>query len=129
MLPAFQLPARLALFSKPASFAFLTKAIVPALAHSFNQPIAARRMTSTNGDGDGDKNLDEWKTRVPYRIHDNENFDVKYEASCHCGRVKYQLSRDKPLDAKYCHCSTCQRLHGQHSSPSSLTSSARIPTW
>jgi hypothetical protein len=22
------------------------------------------------------------------------------------------LSREKPLAAKYCHCTTCQRLHG-----------------
>ncbi|MCJ1246851.1 hypothetical protein MMC30_004060 [Trapelia coarctata] len=70
-------------------------------------------MSTTKGNGDGDKNIDEWKTRVPYRIHEkNEDFEAIYEASCHCGRVRYQLSKDRPLDAKYCHCSTCQRLHG-----------------
>ena len=57
--------------------------------------------------------LDEWKTRAPYKVHENDpNFKVRYEAACHCGRVKYQLSREKPLDAKYCHCTTCQKLHG-----------------
>lgn len=56
---------------------------------------------------------DEWKHREPYRIHDPaENFEVKWEGECHCGRVQYQLSREKPLAAKYCHCTTCQRLHG-----------------
>lgn len=58
---------------------------------------------------------DEWKHREPYRVHDNdtdEKFDVKWEGSCHCGKVTYQLSRDKPLAAKYCHCTTCQKLHG-----------------
>ncbi|KAJ9627405.1 hypothetical protein H2204_009816 [Knufia peltigerae] len=56
---------------------------------------------------------DQWKHREPYRVHDNaEDFEVKWEGSCHCGRVTYQLSRDKPLAAKYCHCTTCQRLHG-----------------
>lgn len=56
---------------------------------------------------------DEWKTRAPYSIHKNDDsFKVRYEAGCHCGRVTYQLSREKPLDAKYCHCTTCQTLHG-----------------
>lgn len=59
------------------------------------------------------KEKDQWKHREPYRIHqDDDEFDVKWEAQCHCGKVQYQLSRDKPLAAKYCHCTTCQRLHG-----------------
>ncbi|KAI9707709.1 MAG: hypothetical protein M1836_000671 [Candelina mexicana] len=62
---------------------------------------------------DGVSGLDEWKHRAPYAIHsDAKDFKVRYEGGCHCGRVKYQLSREKPLDAKYCHCKTCQRLHG-----------------
>lgn len=57
--------------------------------------------------------LDEWKTRAPYAIHKNDDeFNARYEGSCHCGRVQYQLNRDKPLNAKYCHCTTCQTLHG-----------------
>ncbi|MCJ1297735.1 hypothetical protein MMC08_000523 [Hypocenomyce scalaris] len=56
--------------------------------------------------------LDDWKYRAPYKIHENsEDFKVRYEGGCHCGRVTYQLSREKPLDAKYCHCTTCQVLH------------------
>ena len=56
---------------------------------------------------------DQWKHREPYRIHeDDEKFPVKWKGSCHCGNVKYQLSREKPLASKYCHCTTCQRLHG-----------------
>lgn len=62
--------------------------------------------TSTTG-------INEWKKRAPYRIHDpNEHFKVRYEASCHCGKVKYQLSREEPLDSKLCHCTTCQTQHG-----------------
>ncbi|KIW93339.1 uncharacterized protein Z519_05944 [Cladophialophora bantiana CBS 173.52] len=60
-----------------------------------------------------DRPEDEWKHREPYRIHsNNEEFPVQWEGHCHCGKVTYQLSRDKPLAAKYCHCTTCQRLHG-----------------
>ncbi len=57
---------------------------------------------------------DDWKHRAPYRIHkEDDTFHARYEGSCHCGRVTYQLSREAPLDAKYCHCTTCQTLHGQ----------------
>ena len=58
--------------------------------------------------------LDDWKTRAPYTIHETDkDFHVRYEGGCHCGKVKYQLSREKPLAAKYCHCTTCQTLHGE----------------
>jgi hypothetical protein len=60
-----------------------------------------------------DRKEDEWKHRAPYKIHDKaENFDVKWRGKCHCGAVQYELSREKPLASKYCHCTTCQRLHG-----------------
>lgn len=39
------------------------------------------------------------------------DFDARYEARCHCGAVRYQVSAD-PVDAKICHCMTCQKLHG-----------------
>jgi hypothetical protein len=48
--------------------------------------------------------------RPPYQHV--EGFEKRLEGSCHCGRVKYWLKRDKPLDAKYCHCHGCQVLHG-----------------
>ncbi|KAI1327809.1 Mss4-like protein [Xylariaceae sp. FL0255] len=55
----------------------------------------------------------DWQNRPPYRtVHANEKFEKKYTAHCHCGRVKYWLSRDKPLAAKFCHCIDCQALHG-----------------
>ena len=75
-------------------------------------------MATANGDNgdpghlEGDHN--QWKFRAPYKVHENdENFNARYRASCHCGKIKYQLSREKPLDSKYCHCTTCQKLHGQ----------------
>ena len=68
----------------------------------------ARDKYSTEG-------LNEWKKRAPYRIHEpNEKFPVRYEANCHCGKVKYQLSRQEPLDSKLCHCTTCQTQHGMY---------------
>jgi hypothetical protein len=61
----------------------------------------------------GHEASDGWKKRAPYRIHEsNDNFQTRYEANCHCGKVKYQLSREEPLDSKLCHCTTCQTQHG-----------------
>ena len=42
---------------------------------------------------------------------DDRHFEAMYEASCHCGAVRYQVSSD-PVDAKICHCIMCQKLHG-----------------
>lgn len=39
------------------------------------------------------------------------HFKVKYRASCHCHAVQYEVCAD-PVDAKICHCTTCQTLHG-----------------
>ncbi|KAK6951742.1 hypothetical protein Daesc_006265 [Daldinia eschscholtzii] len=56
---------------------------------------------------------EDWKSKPPYRTAaENEHFDKKWTAHCHCGRVKYWLSRDKPLATKFCHCIDCQALHG-----------------
>lgn len=62
-----------------------------------------------------DRSKDEWKHRAPYTIHDdksNPDTPIHWHGACHCGRVAYHLHRAAPLAAKYCHCTTCQRLHG-----------------
>lgn len=61
-----------------------------------------------------DRPEDQWKFRAPYRIQEKnpDDFPVKWKGRCHCGKVQYELSRDKPLASKYCHCTTCQRMHG-----------------
>lgn len=80
---------------------------------SFSQ--TSFRMVQDQSRGEETTGLSEWKQRPPYRIHEkNDNFDVKYEANCHCGKVKYQLNRREPLDSKLCHCTTCQTQHGKH---------------
>jgi hypothetical protein len=75
----------------------------------------AFRMDKDQSRGESTTGISEWKQRPPYRIHEkNSDFDVKYEANCHCGKVKYQLSRREPLDSKLCHCTTCQTQHGMY---------------
>jgi len=41
----------------------------------------------------------------------NQSFVGKYQASCHCNAVRYEVS-DDPVDSKICHCRACQKLHG-----------------
>ncbi|KAK8090542.1 Mss4-like protein [Apiospora phragmitis] len=50
--------------------------------------------------------------RSPYHAADPAAFDKKLQGACHCGRVKYWLSKDQPLNAKFCHCRGCQVMHG-----------------
>jgi len=44
-----------------------------------------------------------------YASLEDKGFVAKYTASCFCGAVRYEVSAD-PVDAKICHCTTCQRL-------------------
>lgn len=56
---------------------------------------------------------DAWKARPPYAIQSPEQFGpVQWRGRCHCGRITYSLNREKPLNAKFCHCRGCQLMHG-----------------
>lgn len=46
-----------------------------------------------------------------YASMDDVEFIPKYKATCFCGAVRYEVSAD-PVDAKICHCLSCQKLHG-----------------
>ena len=81
------------------------------MAPSATEKTQAKDSGHRSEDVEGKDN--EWKFNAPYKVHSKESeFKALYEGSCHCGRVKYELSREKPLKSKYCHCSTCQVLHG-----------------
>ncbi|KAH7388885.1 Mss4-like protein [Cadophora sp. MPI-SDFR-AT-0126] len=112
------------------------------MAPSATQKSAAKNNadtpSSTASDIEGQEN--EWKFRAPYKIHSNkkdakngngngdkdggegrngegedggeEEFNAIYEGACHCGKVRYQLGRERPLASKFCHCGTCQMIHG-----------------
>lgn len=127
--PSHSAPFSSIFIAKARSIVLPSPSQVPLLPFSFQfylniHPAArqARAMTS-NHNGENGNNGDngalegkhnEWKFRAPYQIHeDNSNFHVRYEGSCHCGKIHYQVSREKPLAAKYCHCKTCQKLHGE----------------
>lgn len=46
-----------------------------------------------------------------YGSLEDEGFVPRFVARCRCGSVRYEVRAD-PVDAKVCHCRTCQSLHG-----------------
>jgi hypothetical protein len=46
-----------------------------------------------------------------YASTQDEGFVAKYRARCHCGAIRYEVCAG-PVDAKICHCRSCQVLHG-----------------
>ena len=56
--------------------------------------------------------LNDFLKKPPYSFGvDDPAFVPKYRASCYCGKVQYEIS-EEPLDGTFCHCTVCQRLHG-----------------
>lgn len=54
----------------------------------------------------------DWQQDIPYQLaSEDKKIEIKYTASCMCGQVQYAVDCD-PVAAKYCHCKSCQRLHG-----------------
>ncbi|KAI1437272.1 Mss4-like protein [Xylaria sp. CBS 124048] len=72
-----------------------------------------RKARLERGDPKDRQDGNDWAHRPPYRTaNENDDFEKRHTAHCHCGRVKYWLSREKPLATKFCHCTDCQALHG-----------------
>ncbi|WVF70820.1 hypothetical protein IAT40_005614 [Kwoniella sp. CBS 6097] len=55
---------------------------------------------------------DEWLKDAPFYLgKSREGWETKWRESCWCGKTAFVYDAD-PLQAKYCHCEDCQRLHG-----------------
>ena len=64
-------------------------------------------MSSTGG-----QPAQAWKNQAPYLPpKDEEDFKIQHKASCMCGEIQYVVDSD-PVAAKFCHCTSCQALHG-----------------
>ncbi|EXU98843.1 glutathione-dependent formaldehyde-activating enzyme [Metarhizium robertsii] len=54
-----------------------------------------------------------WALKPPYQPPDTRSqFRREIQGSCHCRKVLYWISTDKPLASKFCHCVGCQVIHG-----------------
>jgi hypothetical protein len=61
------------------------------------------------------KDQSERCSRPPYSLSKEKQkngFKAKYRGTCFCGAVELEIDQD-PLQAMYCHCSTCKKLHGE----------------
>lgn len=103
--------------ARPRPF-FTIRPLIVSNPHAKRSFTASFAMDADQAKGKSElPDKDQWKSKPPYKLHEpNEHFKARYEASCHCGKVKYQLSRQEPLDSKLCHCTTCQTQHGKSSS-------------
>lgn len=108
--------------SRPSTFFYRTAAtstqpftVNDIMAQNEDQKVEKNGTQNGSQNGDIPKDVpekDRWKYRAPYRVHENnDGFDAKHEGECHCGKVKFQLSREAPLASKLCHCTTCQLQH------------------
>ncbi|KOS22838.1 hypothetical protein ESCO_003430 [Escovopsis weberi] len=80
-----------------------------------------------------------WTDQPPYRRPEEpadggEPFSKITQGSCHCGRVRYWLRREKPLAVKLCHCDTCKLIHASHAqsseaNPQRLTAAGAPCQW
>ncbi|KAI0377919.1 Mss4-like protein [Hypomontagnella monticulosa] len=107
----------------PSAFIFLVTSLEPSVKSHLHtaskvQSLGNQDKTMENTEMEikastGISDDESWKSRPPYQTTtSNAHFDKKWTAHCHCGRVKYWLSRNAPLASKFCHCVDCQGLHG-----------------
>lgn len=102
--------------SKPSSNAHQNVHMASNNKNNNPRPRTSSHLGSSIAEGPSQRHKDDsWKLRAPYQIQNDDEFGpVKWEGRCHCGNVQYQLKRERPLAAKYCHCRACQVLHGKH---------------
>ena len=103
------------------------------------------------GDGDGEEHTDEdWLYQAPFRQSESlDGWETVWRQSSWCGKGMSHLAecgsgkrrrRDvaddavafvydaDPLQAKFCHCEDCQRLHGEHEPPCVLPQTGGLLT-
>ncbi len=93
------------------------------LRHLRTRHLSTRHLTAcTMMSSSGGQQVLEWQRNTPYLLaSEDKDFQIEYTASCMCGEVQYAVDCD-PVAAKYCHCTSCQKLHGK------LTTSASFQT-
>lgn len=94
-----------------------TKAVTPSKSASpvFVRPARVRHfrpaaVMCSAQDGRANENIS--KKEPPFLLaSDDDKFKIKYKSGCLCGAVEYAVDSD-PIGSKFCHCTSCQRLHG-----------------
>ncbi|KAK9898407.1 hypothetical protein P389DRAFT_166905 [Cystobasidium minutum MCA 4210] len=86
------------------------------MAQSDNNSNNNKRPRESNEKDEHDKeheNKDDWKKQPPYAPEDPKKpKKALFKGNCHCHDVTFEIYVDKPKGAHFCHCDTCQKLHG-----------------
>ncbi|KAF7971010.1 hypothetical protein HWV62_22277 [Athelia sp. TMB] len=88
-----------------------------AIHHPPDADAPRKAFPDTGWDGpipsaDGGEEEADYMHKPPYHWESvGAKFAAKYTSACLCGNVEFEVHGD-PLDAKHCHCRSCQKLHG-----------------
>jgi len=58
----------------------------------------------------GGEDEEDYMNKPPYHW-ESDKFVAKYTSECLCKNVAFEVHGD-PVDAKHCHCKSCQKMHG-----------------
>ncbi|CAG8109878.1 unnamed protein product [Penicillium nalgiovense] len=80
------------------------------ISRKFSDPLPCPAQTNTTSESTPEEH---WKHLPPYEVKSGEQFSsIQWRGKCFCGKITYLLKREKPLNAKYCHCRVCRVTHG-----------------
>ncbi|KAI1832408.1 hypothetical protein DTO006G1_8136 [Penicillium roqueforti] len=83
---------------------------MPEISRNFVDPLPCPARTNAIPESTP---VEHWKLLPPYKVQSEEQFGpIKWRGRCFCGNITYLLKREKPLNAKYCHCPVCRVTHG-----------------
>lgn len=91
--------------ASPITSSIMTEPDIPGLV----EPLPCPAFTNKHPESSPEE---PWKHLPPYDVQSKDFGPIKWRGTCLCGRVSYALNREKPLNAKYCHCRGCQVAHG-----------------
>lgn len=84
--------------------------IMTEISRKFSDPLPCPAQTNTTSESTPEEH---WKHLPPYEVKSGEQFSsIQWRGKCFCGEITYLLKREKPLNAKYCHCRVCRVTHG-----------------
>lgn len=99
--------------NSPTSLLFFFKSVIMAEMGILETTAPLPSPAFTNNPPEHMLDNEAWKNRPPYYPQTPKELgSVQWRAHCQCGKISYVSKRDRPLNAKFCHCHGCQVMHG-----------------
>jgi len=72
-----------------------------------------KRPRKSDDSSEGGSSGDDWKQQPPYAPEDPKKPKTAvFKGCCHCHDVTFEIYTKEPKGSHFCHCDTCQKLHG-----------------